>query len=155
MEDRTDAGYLRPSIVCVCIYYIRTICVSFVYMLLVWLFLRAHTTLWQIAAGLWAVVFLLLWLIYYPVKYFKHRYKLQDGVLYVTSGVVYTHYNALPCGLIQMVSVSRTPLQLLFGVADLNVFAAGSRVSVHSIPHSRAVLLASLLAPTPEEESRD
>ena len=120
-KERVPSGYERPSLSSLLIYYIRILLLGFVYMVLVHLFLSPDGLLYRVAVWVWAVSFALLWLLYFPIKYWKHRYKLEGNSLYVASGVIYTRFHHIRLPLIQLVSVTRSPLQYLFGVATLCV----------------------------------
>lgn len=151
--ERIPSGYERPSLSSLLIYYIRILLLGFVYMVLVHLFLSPDGLLYRVAVWVWAVSFALLWLLYFPIKYWKHRYKLEGDSLYVASGVIYTRFHHIRLPLIQLVSVTRSPLQYLFGVSTLCVCTAGTRTYVCNIPSAKAAMLASLLSPAPGEGS--
>ena len=150
---KLPSGYQRPPLSSLLIYYIRLLLLGFLYMVVVHLFLSPDGLFYRAAVWLWAGAFALLWLLYFPIKYWKHRYKLEGDSLYVASGVIYTRYNHLRLPLIQLVAVTRSPLQYLFGVATLCVCTAGTRTYVCNIPAAKAAMLASLLSPAPRAGS--
>nr|WP_087302394.1 PH domain-containing protein [Anaerotruncus colihominis] len=91
--------------------------------------------------------FLYFYIFYYPIKYRKLAYGTNAHCLLVYCGVIYTRVKAVPFTSIQYTSVFSTPLERLFGVTSLFVYAAGGRVYIPGLAPQDARELQALLTP--------
>ena len=106
-----------------------------------------RTWAWWLFSASWIAAFLYFYIGYYPIKYRKLSYSLNQTCLVVHCGVIYTRIKAMPLVSIQYVSVSSTPLQQLFGLCSLVVYAAGSTLRLPGLPLQDGILLQGALTP--------
>lgn len=109
-----------------------------------------RTWIWWLFSASWIAAFLYFYIGYYPIKYRKLSYSINQTCLIVHCGVVYTRIKAMPLCSIQYVSVSSTPLQQLFGLCSLVIYAAGSALRLSGLSLQDGILLQGTL--TPHEE---
>lgn len=103
--------------------------------------------LWWLFTAAWMCAFLYFYIFYYPIKYRKLAYGVNAHCLLVYCGVIYTRVKAVPFTSIQYTSVFSTPLERLFGVTSLFVYAAGGRVYIPGLAPQDARELQALLTP--------
>ena len=66
--------------------------------------------IWQLATGLWLLIYLLLFLVYYTIKWKRLYYRLEDDKISVYGGVVYWRIRSIPLQNIQTVQLINSPL---------------------------------------------
>lgn len=79
---------------------------------------------------LWIAFYLFMFLIYYPVKYYKLCYAITGTSLVIKCGVFYNRVKAIELQNIQHVTTGATPLSRLFGLCSLQVWGAGGIVYI-------------------------
>ncbi len=109
-----------------------------------------RTWAWWLFSASWIVAFLYFYIGYYPIKYRKLSYSINQTCLVVHCGVIYTRIKAMPLCSIQYVSVASTPLQQLFGLCSLVVYAAGSILRLPGLTLRDGILLQGTLTPSEE-----
>lgn len=75
---------------------------------------------------LWMVFYLFMFLIYYPVKYYKLSYTVTETSFILRCGVFYNRMKAMELRNIQNITTSATPLARLLGLCSVQVWGAGS-----------------------------
>ena len=114
-------------------------------------FLPRRGLVWWLFTAAWAGAFLYCYIFYYPIKYRKCSYSTTGEALLLHCGVIYTRVKAMPLTSIQYATVVSTPLQRLFGVRSLHVYAAGASLCLPGLPPEEADRLQRLLTPRPPE----
>ena len=94
-----------------------------------------RTWAWWLFSASWIAAFLYFYIGYYPIKYRKLSYSINQTCLVVHCGVIYTRIKA------------STPLQQLFGLCSLVVYAAGSTLRLPGLPLQDGILLQGALTP--------
>ena len=92
------------------------------------LFFPVRNWIWTVFTGLWAGIYLFLFIIYYPIKYKKLSFYLDETYLVIHCGVFYTRTKAIPLQNLQYVTIQTGPLQGLFRVKTVRFLCAGGRV---------------------------
>lgn len=116
------------------------------------LFFRPGSLIWLILTVAWVLVFLVMFVWYYPLKYHKLSYTVAGEVLVINCGVVYTRRKTMLVDNIQYVTVLVTPLGRLFGLCTVFFEAAGGRLHLPGIPMEDGERLQRLLTPGLEDE---
>lgn len=97
-----------------------------------------------VSAG-WIVLFLVLYLVYLPLRYQKLSFSVSGDRILLYSGVLYTRARSIPLRNIQYSTILRSPLDRLFGLCSLVVTAAGGRISLPGLRLPDAEALAKAL----------
>ncbi len=113
-------------------------------------FFASRGWLWWIFTSAWAIAFLYLYIFYYPIKFRKYFYTLNECALLLHCGVIYTRIKAIPFRGMQYTAIMSTPLERLFGVCTLLIFSAGSTARLPGLPFEQAKALQQLLSPPRE-----
>jgi len=58
--------------------------------------------------------------------YDRYLYMIGDDGVYINRGIWFKSNRTIPYERIQHISVTRGPLEILFGISDLNIFTAGT-----------------------------
>lgn len=90
--------------------------------------LLTQGSVWIGLSAVWITVFLLLYLVYLPLRYEKLHFTVEETQITLYSGVLYTRVRAMPLHSIQFTAVRRNPLEALFGLCSLEVTAAGGQL---------------------------
>ena len=102
---------------------------------------------WWVFTAAWIFAFLGFYIFYYPIKYRKLAYSVNEKCLLIHCGVIYTRVKEIPLTSVQYVSIATTPLQRLFGICSLIVFTAGSNAYIPGLAPDKADELRDLLTP--------
>lgn len=114
---------------------------------LVSLLLRIGSTAWVYSICVLALIYLLIFLMYYPLLYKKISYSVsEERILYVT-GVFYTRVVSAPVSAVQFVSVSQSAFARIFGLASVTATFAGGRIVISGLKLADAESIASGLKP--------
>lgn len=113
--------------------------------LLIALFFPGSPVWSSVLTGLWVTVFLLMFLVYYPLKYHRLRYELVNDSLRVTCGVFYKNVKGITLTNIQHISITATPLQRILRLSSLYVAGAGGTISLYGLPAADAERLCAKL----------
>lgn len=124
---------------------IRTLLICLIPSVLVSLTFPLGSFYWRICTALWIFVGAAFVFVYYPIRYLKCSYHLQEAALVVRSGVIYSRTHTLPLHNIQLVNVVATPLLQLFGLRGLTVYAPGASVHIPGLLPQQAVELGDAL----------
>ena len=106
---------------------------------------------WWIFTISWAAAFLAFYLFYYPIKFRKLSYSRNSQYLLLHCGVIYTRVKAMPLDSIQYTAIASSPLQRLFHVHTLLIYAAGACLRLPGLPLETAKQLQQELTPAPPE----
>lgn len=110
---------------------------------------------WKIAAGVFVLAFVWMYLFYLPALFKSFSYGVGDGTLVLKRGVFRERSIILPKAAIQSVAVGGEPLRLALKLADVTVFAAGASGRIPGLPLEEAWALAEELKPAwPEAQDR-
>lgn len=137
----------KPSPHVLTVWRIRLLLVSVLPSFLSAFFAPHINWIWWLFTSVWIFAFLCFYILYYPIKYRKLSYSFNERCLLIHCGVIYTRVKAVPFESIQYLSVASTPLQRLFGLCSLFVFAAGSTVYIPGLIFEEALALQSKLTP--------
>ena len=147
MEKGGAAMLRRPSIRQLFIWQLWTVLFSLLPSLLTSLLLAPGSKAWRLATFAWMGGALAQLLLYFPAKYLRLGYALDQQRLLLCSGVLYLHTAALPLAAVQTVRITAGPLQRLLGLRTVRAYAAGARLSVPGLPREEAAQLACQLLP--------
>lgn len=89
----------------------------------------------------WMSLFILVCLVYLPMRYSQFTFAVTNSMVKVNQGVFYFSMNAIYLSNIQYTSLSQTPLQKLLDLATLHIFAAGGAVHIPCLPYADARIL--------------
>ena len=95
---------------------------------------------------LWIAFYLFMFLLYYPIKYYKLSYTLTAASLVIRCGVFYNRMKAMELRNIQHVTTGATPLARALGLCSLQVWGAGGIVYIPGLPKEEALRLCGRLA---------
>ncbi len=109
------------------------------------LFFPVRNWIWTAFTALWAGVYLFLFVVYYPIKYKKLTFALDDRYLVIRCGVFYNRVKAIPLGNLQYMTLLAGPLQRLFRVCSVQFICAGGRVLLPCVGQADAHTLAQLV----------
>lgn len=109
------------------------------------LFCDLRSVVWMMLTGLWTLLFLTFYLLYYPIKFRRLSYRVTSERIVVTSGVIYWRSTSIELTNIQYVAVQRTPLALALGLASVTVHAAGGSAHLPGLRYKDAIRLAEVL----------
>lgn len=84
-----------------------------------------HPALFWVIFALWAVLFLTLYGLYFPMLYRSLNYQITSRHIRLRQGALFRRENMIYMENIQYLTLSQTPLQRLFGLATLHITAAG------------------------------
>lgn len=93
-----------------------------------------------------ALLFILLYFLYYPIKYRKLSYTAGTDYFIIRSGVFFNRVKALPYTSIQYTSLAYTPVSGWFGLRTLMIFLAGTSLMLPGLALSDAQALRELLS---------
>lgn len=84
---------------------------------------------------------LLLGLVYYPIKFRRLSYRVENGWLTIRCGVIYTRVKAIPLKNIQYTTLAALPLAQWLGLCTLLVHGAGGSIHLPGLSRGEAILL--------------
>ena len=119
---------------------------------LVSLFFSMDSLYWKIGTGIWVGVFATLFFWYYPLKYKKLSFYLNEESLVIGCGVFYTRVKSMPLCNIQYVTLGQTLLQRVLQVKSVFIVAAGGWVYLPGVEKETANRLQRILTSFPREE---
>lgn len=112
---------------------------------LVSLLLRTGATAWVFSICILALIYLLIFLAYFPLLYKKISYSVsEERILYIT-GVFNTRVISAPVSAVQYVSVSQSVFARIFGLASVSATFAGGRIIISGLKLADAESIAELL----------
>lgn len=124
----------------------RLVAVAFLAALLISLIFNFFSIVWNILTGAWIIAFIYFYAFYYPIKYHKMKYKVNDDIFCVNCGVIYTRQKYIYIKNIHYVILFSSPLERHFGVTTLIVVAAGGTIFLYSLNNDDAAKLRSTLS---------
>lgn len=131
----------RVSPLAMYIWQIRLILFMFIPVFFLFFFYQPQSLAWKFCAAAVIAGFVIMAMVWLPVKYLKLAYRLDGKTLYVRWGVIYTRYGAAFLENIQYVNMSATPLQRLFRLCNVNFVLAGGRMSIPCVDREEGELL--------------
>ena len=141
----------KPDLQILTVWRIRLLLVALVPSFFSAFFAPRINWVWWLSTAAWMAAFLYFYIFYYPIKYRKLSYGFNRRCLLIHCGVIYTRVKAVPLTSIQYATVASSPLERLFGVCSLFVYAAGSSVYIPGLPPADADRLQAFLTPADEE----
>lgn len=84
-----------------------------------------HPILFWSIFTLWAILFFMLYGLYFPLLYRSLSYQITDRYIRLHKGALFRCENMIYIENIQYLTLSQTPLQRLFGLATLHITAVG------------------------------
>lgn len=101
---------------------------------------------------LWIAFYLFMFLLYYPIKYWKLSYRVTDTSLIIKCGVFYNRIKAMELQNIQHITTGATPLSRAFSLCSLQVWGAGGIVYIPGLQKEVALRLCERLSRTAKGE---
>ena len=95
----------------------------------------------DIISLIWMCAYVVMAAWYYPIKYRKLSYNIDDNILVVNCGVIYRRRKSIFLNNIQYITSFKTPLQSLCGLRTVVVHAAGGFISIPNLKDSDADIL--------------
>lgn len=93
----------------------------------------------------WIALYMVLYVIYLPLRYRNLSFSLTDTYIVLHSGVIYHRVRSIPLQNIQYTTLYRNPFDRLFGLCSLVVTAAGGRITLPGLRLSDAQRLSAVL----------
>ncbi|MCI8442075.1 MAG: PH domain-containing protein [Provencibacterium sp.] len=121
---------------------------------LIALFFPAAPVWTAVLTILWIVFYLLMFLLYYPVKYWKLCYAITETSLIIKCGVFYNRMKAMQLQNIQHVTTGASPLARALGLCSLQVWGAGGIVYIPGLSKEAGARLCGQLAHAEKGGSR-
>lgn len=118
---------------------------------LVSLLFKSGSTVWIISIGTLALVYLLIFLVYFPLLYKKMSYSVSGERIIYKTGVLLNRIISVPVSAVQFVSVSQSALEKPFGLAAVSVTMAGGRIILSGLTLEDAQVLAKIIQPQQAE----
>ena len=97
--------------------------------------------MFKIISALWITAYLVMFAWYYPLKYKKLSYNIDENILVVNCGVVYRRRKSIFLKNIQYISTVRTPLQRIAKLETVIVHAAGGFIFIPNLKIEESRLL--------------
>lgn len=97
--------------------------------------------IWAAYTALWGIAFLFFVLFYFPMRYHKLSYAIEDGFLVVHCGVIYRRQRTIALDSIQYTTVIEPPFHRIFHVCIFLAHAAGGRVMIPGMSLPQACAL--------------
>ncbi len=110
------------SLVC---WRVRLYLIAAVVAVAVSLFFTPFTVLWYWMTGVWVAAFLGMYFVYYPIKYRRLQFRVQNGGVQLDGGVIYKYSQYMKIENIQYVNFVCTPLQRILKLKSAAIMAAG------------------------------
>ena len=89
------------------------------------LLFTSFTVLWYWMTGVWVAAFLGMYFVYYPIKYRRLQFRVENGGVQLDSGVIYKYNKYMKIENIQYVNFVCTPLQRILKLKSAVIMAAG------------------------------
>ena len=131
----------RVSPLAMYVWQIRLILFMFIPAFFLFFFYQPQSLAWKLCAAAVVAGFVIMAVVWLPIKYLKLAYQLDGKTLYVRWGVIYTRYGAAFLENIQYVTMSATPLQRLFRLCNVNFVLAGGRMAIPCVGREEGELL--------------
>lgn len=110
------------SLVC---WRVRLYLIAAVVAVAVSLLFTPFTVLWYWMTGVWVAAFLGMYFVYYPIKYRRMQFRVENGGVQLDSGVIYKYNKYMKIENIQYVNFVCTPLQRILKLKSAVIMAAG------------------------------
>ena len=110
------------SLVC---WRVRLYLIAAVVAVAVSLLFTSFTVLWYWMTGVWVAAFLGMYFVYYPIKYRRLQFRVENGGVQLDSGVIYKYNKYMKIENIQYVNFVCTPLQRILKLKSAVIMAAG------------------------------
>ncbi len=110
------------SLVC---WRVRLYLIAAVVAVAVSLLFTPFTVLWYWMTGVWVAAFLGMYFVYYPIKYRRLQFRVENGGVQLDSGVIYKYNKYMKIENIQYVNFVCTPLQRILKLKSAVIMAAG------------------------------
>jgi Uncharacterized conserved protein len=109
------------------------------------LFFEIGGLIWCVGTAGWLGVFLFFYLFYFPRYYQSIDYAVDKSCLRLRHGVFTTAEKVIPLHAVQFTIVQAHPVYRVFGLAELQVVAPGSRMVIPGLERADANALAGIL----------
>ena len=145
----------KPDLQILTVWRLRLLLAAILPAALLVIFASRRNLVWGLLTAAWTTGFLYAYIFYYPIKYRKLAYAINQSCLLLHCGVIYTRVKAIPLSSIQYITIASSPLERLFGIRTLLVYAAGSSLWIPGLPPEDALLLKRALIPEEGEDHPD
>lgn len=102
---------------------------------------KIQSPIWLWGTALWIIAFVVVYLVYLPMKFKSISYSVKEDRILLYTGVIYPRIRIAPKDRIQFSVVLTSPFERIFGLASLQVVLAGGRVVLPGLRHSDADIL--------------
>lgn len=130
------------SLVC---WRVRLYLIAAVVAVAVSLFFTPFTVLWYWMTGVWVAAFLGMYFVYYPIKYRRLQFRVENGGVQLDSGVIYKYNKYMKIENIQYVNFVCTPLQRILKLKSAVIMAAGGYLYLPCLSAEQAQTLTRVL----------
>lgn len=96
---------------------------------------------------IWGAMGLLLvsFIIGPPVRYQRYRYFIDEESIDVVEGFLFIERNIVPIERLHNIEISKGPINRLFGLSEVTVITAGSKVAINFLEDKKAEFIAESL----------
>jgi membrane protein YdbS with pleckstrin-like domain len=106
---------------------------------------RFGSMAWIVGAGVWLVVFLLLYLAYLPLLFRRLSYAVEETRIVRRSGLLFRSVRSFPLAGIQYSTLVQNPIDRVFNLASIILVVAGGRMILPGLREDDAKKLADRL----------
>ena len=85
---------------------------------------------WNVVTAGWATVFLFMYFLYYPAKYRRFSFYVDENRIIVKSGVIYRYEKYMDIDRVQYLNFVACPIQRIMGLNGVLILCAGSRIYI-------------------------
>lgn len=117
---------------------IRAFIIAFLFAMVIALFVPKESLLFLMLTALWVVSFTLYICLYLPIRQANTFYSISQTVFCLNSGVIYYTTKTIYLERVQYVATKASPLEKIFGVVTLIIYAPGGKIVISSIDKSDA-----------------
>lgn len=127
---------------------IRAFIIAFIFAMVVALFVPKKSVLFLLLTGFWAISFVVYVCFYLPVRQTNMFFSITQNVFCLNSGVLIYTTKTIYLERIQYVATKASPLEKMFGLATLIIYAPGGKIVVSSIEKIEASKIVQTLTST-------
>ncbi len=117
---------------------IRLCIIAFVCAVVTSFVMIPFSIVWNVTTAGWVTTFLFMYFLYYPAKYRRLTYSVDQSKIYVKSGVIYRYERYMELDRVQYVNLVADPLQRIIGLNGVLILAAGSRIYIPCLEKDEA-----------------
>ena len=96
-------------------------------------FFKTGSMTWILISLILALIFIIFFWIYYPIKFKKLSYTFNGKTITKNYGIIYTMVKNIPLDSIQFIIKRTSPLGRFFGICSFVLVGAGSKMYISGI----------------------